>query len=349
MTTTAPPSTAGDSPARTNPSAVLRGERDLVVEERPVPEPGPGEVLVEVGAVGICGSDVHYYEHGRIGPFVVEAPMVIGHEAAGVVVGVGEGVDPARVGQLVALEPGVPCRHCEQCTAGRYNLCPDVVFFATPPVDGAIAHLVTLDADFAFPAPAGLDAEQAAMAEPVSVGVWASRKAGVTAGDRVLVTGAGPIGLLAGQVARAFGASKVTVTDVSDFRLGVAAELGLDAHRADQPLTQEYDVLIECSGAPVAVRTGLAALARAGRAVLVGMGPDEVPINVPLVQSRELVITGTFRYARTYPLALELIASGAVDVRRLITHHFGLGDTEAALTAGRREPEAIKSMVLPQS
>jgi len=207
---------------------------------------------------------------------------------------------------------------------------------------------VTLDADFAFPAPEGLDAEQAAMAEPVSVGVWACRKAGVAAGDRVLVTGAGPIGLLAGQVARAFGATQVTITDVSDFRLGVAAELGLDAHRADQPLTSEYDVLLECSGAPVAVKTGLAALARAGRAVLVGMGPDEVPINVPLVQSRELTVTGTFRYARTYPLALQLIGSGAVDVRRLITHHFGLEETEAALTASRREPESIKSIVLPQ-
>lgn len=347
MSTTAPaaPSVA----TRTNPSAVLRGERDIVVEERPVPEPGPGEVLVEVAAVGICGSDVHYYEHGRIGPFVVEAPMVIGHEAAGVVVGVGAGVDPGRIGELVALEPGIPCRHCEQCLAGRYNLCPDVVFFATPPVDGAIARLVTLDAAFAFPAPAGLDAEQAAMAEPISVGVWASRKAGITAGDRVLVTGAGPIGLLAGQVARAFGATQVTVTDISDFRLSVAAELGLGTHRADEPITSEYDVLLECSGAPVAVRTGLGALARAGRAVLVGMGPDEVPINVPLVQSRELSITGTFRYARTYPLALELIASGAVDVRRLITHRFSLADTEAALTAGRREPESIKSMVLPQT
>jgi L-iditol 2-dehydrogenase len=348
VTTTADTSTTAPGATGTNRSAVLRGERDLVVEDRPVPAPGPGEVLVEVGAVGICGSDVHYYEHGRIGPFVVEAPMVIGHEAAGTVVGVGEGVDPGRVGQLVALEPGVPCRHCEQCLAGRYNLCPDVVFFATPPVDGAIARLVTLDADFAFPAPEGIDAEQAAMAEPVSVGVWACRKAGVSAGDRVLVTGAGPIGLLAGQVARAFGARHVTVTDVSDFRLGVAAELGLDARRADQPLTAEYDVLLECSGAPVAVKTGLAALARAGRAVLVGMGPDEVPINVPLLQNRELTVTGTFRYARTYPIALELIASGAVDVNRLITHRFGLEETEAALTAGRREPEAIKSMVLPQ-
>jgi L-iditol 2-dehydrogenase len=331
-----------------NRSAVLNAPHDLTVEDRPVPVPAPHEVLVRVGAVGICGSDVHYYEHGRIGPFVVEAPMVIGHEAAGTVVDVGSEVDRSRIGQRVALEPGVPCRHCEQCLAGRYNLCPDVIFYATPPVDGAIAELVTLDADFAHPVPEGVDDEHAAMAEPVSVGVWASRKADVKPGDRVLVTGAGPIGLLAGQVARAFGAAVVTITDVSEFRLGVATQLGLDARPATEPLTEEYDVLLECSGAPAAVRSGMRALARAGRAVLVGMGPDEVPMDVPLIQTRELSVTGTFRYARTYPLALQLIGSGQVDVATLITHHFPLDQTEAALTLARREPKSLKGIVRPQ-
>ena len=334
--------------ATSNRSAVLNAPHDLTVEDRPVPVPGPHEVLVRVGAVGICGSDVHYYEHGRIGPFVVEAPMVIGHEAAGTVVDVGSEVDRSRIGERVALEPGVPCRHCEQCLAGRYNLCPDVTFYATPPVDGAIAELVTLDADFAHAVPDGVDDEHAAMAEPVSVGVWASRKAEVKPGERVLVTGAGPIGLLAGQVARAFGAAQVTITDVSEFRLGVARTLGLDARAATDPLTQEYDVLIECSGAPAAVRSGMRALARAGRAVLVGMGPDEVPMEVPLIQTRELQVTGTFRYARTYPLALQLIASGQVDVATLITHRFPLAETEAALTLARREPESLKGIVHPQ-
>jgi L-iditol 2-dehydrogenase len=340
--------TTAAAPPTSNRSAVLNAPHDLTVEDRPVPVPGPHEVLVRVGAVGICGSDVHYYEHGRIGPFVVEAPMVIGHEAAGTVVDVGSLVDRSRIGQKVALEPGVPCRHCAQCLAGRYNLCPDVIFYATPPVDGAIAELVTLDADFAHPVPEGVDDEHAAMAEPVSVGVWASRKADVKPGDRVLVTGAGPIGLLAGQVARAFGAAVVTITDMSEFRLGVATKLGLDARPATEPLTEEYDVLLECSGAPAAVRSGMRALARAGRAVLVGMGPDEVPMDVPLIQTRELTVTGTFRYARTYPLALQLIGSGQVDVATLITHHFPLDQTEAALTLARREPESLKGIVRPQ-
>ncbi len=331
-----------------NRSAVLNAPRELSIDDRPVPSPGPHEVLVEVGAVGICGSDVHYYEHGRIGDFVVTAPMVIGHEAAGTVVDVGSEVDHDRIGQRVALEPGVPCRHCEQCLAGRYNLCPDITFYATPPYDGAIAELATLDAAFAHPVPDGMTDEQAAMAEPVSVGLWACRKAGLRAGDRVLVTGAGPIGLLAGQVARSFGAIRVTITDVSDFRLGVARQLGLDARRADEPLEDEYEVLLECSGAAPAVRSGLRALARAGRAVLVGMGPDEVSMEVPLIQTRELSVTGTFRYMNTWPLALALIGSGAVDVDTLITHHFGLDQTEDALTLARREPESLKGIVRPQ-
>jgi L-iditol 2-dehydrogenase len=330
-----------------NPSAVLYATRDLRIEERPMPEPGPDEVLVNVRAIGICGSDVHYYEHGRIGPYVVEQPMVIGHESAGTIVAVGSAVDSGRVGELVALEPGVPCRNCEQCLAGRYNLCPDVVFFATPPVDGSIANYVTIDARFAHRAPDGLTFEQAAMAEPVSVGVWASRKAHISAGDRVLVTGAGPIGLYAAQVARAFGAGTVTVTDISDFRLDTARKLGLNAERADSPLDSTFDVLLECSGAAPALTSGMKRLAPAGRIVLVGMGADTVSIDVPLLQGKELTLTGIFRYANTYPTALQLIAAGSVDVESVITHRFDLEHTEDALTLGRRDAESLKAVVVP--
>ncbi|TXN32346.1 NAD(P)-dependent alcohol dehydrogenase [Lacisediminihabitans profunda] len=332
-----------------NPSAVLYAQEDLRIEDRPVPEPAAGQVLVEVGAVGICGSDVHYFEHGRIGRYVVDAPMVIGHESAGVIVGLGDGVDSARLGEQVAMEPGVPDRTCEQCLAGRYNLCPNVVFFATPPFDGSISRFVVIDQFFAHPAPAPLTVEQAAMAEPVSVGVWAARKARVGPGDRVLVTGAGPIGLFAAQVARAFGARSVTVTDVSEFRLGVASDLGLGALSASAELDGEFDVLLECSGAPAALRGGMNALAPAGRVVLVGMGADTVSIDVPLVQGRELTISGIFRYANTYPLALSLIASGAVDTDRVVTHRFALDQTELALTLARRDPRSLKAVVLPSA
>lgn len=332
-----------------NASAVLYAAQDLRIEDRPVPTPAAHEVLVEIHAVGICGSDVHYFEAGRIGKYVVDSPMIVGHESAGVIVEVGDGVSPDRIGETVALEPGVPCRHCEQCRLGRYNLCPFVQFFATPPVDGSIAQFVTIDADFAHRAPAGLSAEKAAMAEPVSVGVWASKKADVTAGDRVLVTGAGPIGLLAAQVARGFGASHVTVTDVSDFRLEAARKLGFTGVKAGQPFDDEFDVLFECSGAAPALSSGLRALAPAGRAVLIGMGADEATIDVPLVQGKELTLKGIFRYAHTYPVALDLIASGAVDVDSVISHRFGISETEDALTLSKREAESLKAVVDPRS
>jgi L-iditol 2-dehydrogenase len=328
-----------------NPSAVLHAPRDLRIEDRPVPTPGPRQVLVEVGAVGICGSDVHYYEHGRIGPYVVDAPLVLGHESAGVVVEAGGDVDPGRVGELVALEPGVPCRQCRQCLRGRYNLCPRVVFFATPPVDGSICRYVAVDAAFAHPVPAGLTVEQAAMAEPVSVGVWAARKVEISAGDEVLVTGAGPIGLLAAQVARAFGAQTPTVTDLSEFRLERARALGLRTVRAGTPLNGEFDVLLECSGAAGALTSGMNALAPAGRVALVGMGADQVTLDVPLVQSRELTVAGVFRYANTYPLALSLIGSGAVDVDAVVTHRFPVEQAEQALTLGRTVPDSLKAVV----
>lgn len=330
-----------------NPSAVLRGIRDVAIEDRPVPVPEPHQVVVAVKATGICGSDVHYYEHGRIGDFIVDAPMVIGHESAGVITEVGSAVDPERIGQTVALEPGIPCRRCEQCLQGRYNLCADVVFFATPPVDGSIAGFVAIDADFAHPAPAGLSFEQAAMAEPVSVGLWAAWKARITAGDRVLVTGAGPIGLFAAQVARALGAAEVTITDLSDYRLSVARGMGFTVAGPDDAVGSSYAVLLECSGSAAALDSGLRALAPAGRAVLVGMGADSVSISVPLVQNRELTISGIFRYANTYPTALRLISGGAVATEPVITHRFDLEDTEAALTLARREQQSLKAVVVP--
>jgi L-iditol 2-dehydrogenase len=330
-----------------NPSAVLYGAHDLRIEDRPMPEPSAGEVLVEIAAVGICGSDMHYFEHGRIGSYVVVDPMIIGHESAGTIVDVSDGVDPARIGELVALEPGVPCGRCDQCRRGAYNLCPHVSFFATPPVDGSISQFVTIDAAFAHPVPAGLSAEQAAMAEPVSVGIWAARKTGITGGDRVLVTGAGPVGILAAQVARALGAQVPVVTDTSALRLESAQRLGLRTAPAGAQLDEEFDVLLECSGAQPALAAGMRALAPGGRVALVGMGADTVSLDVPLVQGRELTVTGIFRYAHTYPFALQLISDGTVDVDAVITHRFALEDTEGALTVARTDPTALKAVVLP--
>ena len=332
----------------TNRAAVLHAAGDVRVEERPVPEPGPREVLVEVTAVGVCGSDVHYYEHGRIGDFVVRAPMVLGHEPAGRVVEVGAEVTRHRVGDRVTLEPGIPCGRCAQCRAGRYNLCPDVVFFATPPVDGAFANFVTIHEDFAFTLPDSLSDDVGALMEPLSVGIWACRKGGVSAGDRVLVTGAGPIGQLAAQVAlRLRGDGRHG--DGHEPRTGSrspSARARAPPSRARSPT--DVDVLIECSGHPAALSAGIRAVRPAGTAVIVGMGPGETA-EIPLsrIQVREIWLTGTFRYANTYPTAIALAAAGRVDLDAIITGHFALDDAEAALRAGRDDPSSVKVMVRP--
>jgi L-iditol 2-dehydrogenase len=336
-----------------NRAAVLYAAGDLRIEDRAVPEPGAREVLVEIAAVGVCGSDVHYYEHGRIGSFVVREPMVLGHESSGRVVALGAGTSRHAVGDRVTLEPGVPCGSCRECRAGRYNLCRDVRFFATPPIDGAFAKYVTIHEDFAFALPESVSDEAGALMEPLSVGVWACQKAEVSAGDRVLVTGAGPIGLLAAQCARAFGATEITVTDVNPNRLAVAERTGATRtiNVAEEPLEDsglEADALIECSGHPGSLKAGIAALRPAGTAVLVGMGPEEegvVPLS--LIQNRELWLTGTFRYANTYPTAIALVAGGRVDVEAIVTGRYGLDDAEAALRAGREDPGAVKVMVVP--
>jgi len=338
-------------------AAVLNRPGEVEVVERPTPTPGPHEVLVRVRAVGVCGSDTHYYDHGRIGRFVVEQPMVLGHESAGVIEGVGAEVDPTRVGQRVSIEPGVPCFTCHECLAGRYNLCPDMVFYATPPVDGSLAELAVIHEAFAHPVPDSVSDEAAALLEPLSVGVWSCRKAGVGLGTSVLVTGAGPIGLVAVQVARAAGAAQVVVADVNPHRLAVAARLGATrtVDVRETSVVESYaggpgpDVLLECSGHAGVTGDGIRALAPNGTAVLVGMGGDEFPLPLSVVQERELTVTGTFRYANTWPTAISLVASGQVDLDALVTRRFALADTAQALTAARDDPEAIKAVILPQS
>ena len=181
---------------------VLLRQGVMEMQERPVPTPGPDEVLVQVRSVGVCGSDVHYYKEGRIGDYVVTEPLVLGHEVSGVVVDVGSDVDEGRVGERVAVEPQVPCRRCRHCKTGRQNLCAEMRFYATPPVDGTFCDYVTAPADFAHRVPDALSDHAAALLEPFSVGIWASTKAGIEPGSRVFVTGAGPIGALVSLAAR---------------------------------------------------------------------------------------------------------------------------------------------------
>jgi L-iditol 2-dehydrogenase len=336
-----------------NVAAVLHAAGDLRISEWPMPTPGPGEVLVKVYSVGICGSDVHYYEHGRIGDYVVESPMVLGHEAGGVVVDRGPGVTTIEVGTRVSIEPGVPCSRCEQCRRGTYNLCPDVRFFATPPIDGALARYVTVNAAFAHPVPDSLSDDAAALIEPLSVGLWANRRAATGIGSRVLITGAGPIGVLAALAARVAGATWVGLADVHPSRLKAAGDFDvddvIDARGPVDYASFRPDVLIECTGASPVVGAGIRSLQPLGRAVLVGMGASaEQSLPVQAIQNRELSVTGTFRYAHTYPDAIALVAAGRIDLDGLVGARLPLADSERALTMGRTDPAILKTVVAVQ-
>jgi L-iditol 2-dehydrogenase len=329
-------------------TAVLYAPRDLRIEQRPVPIPTEGEVLVRILSVGVCGSDVHYYEHGRIGDFVVRSPLVLGHESSGQIVEVGKGVPLARVGERVAIEPGEPCSHCDQCRAGRYNLCPNIRFHGTPPVDGTLSEFVVVKSELAYIVPDQISDNAAALLEPLSVGIWANRKAGTQAGTSLLIAGAGPIGLVTTMVARAVGATRVTVTDVNRNRLSAALRSGATeiAVAGSDDVSGEFDAFIDCSGSPAAIDAGLRLVHPAGSVVFVGMGADELRLPLGLVQQRELLITGTFRYANTWPIAIALAASGRVRLDDLVTGEFGLADTEQALAAGR-DPHSVKAVVRP--
>src|SRR6266516_5434483 len=269
-----------------NQAAVLYAPHDIRIEERAVPKTGPREVLIEIKAIGVCGSDVHYYEHGRIGSYVVRQPLILCHEASGVVIAVGEEVGKSRIGERVALEPGIPDGVCRQCRQGHYNLCPNVRFFGTPPIDGAFTNYVTLPESFAYRLPDGLSDEEGALIEPLSVGVRACRKAMLRGADSILITGAGPIGLVAMKVEIALGATDITMTDVSPQRLEVAKRQGATriVNVAQESLAQaqrEVDVLIECSGNQAVLIEGIRALRPAGRVVAVGMSSAE-EVNVPM-------------------------------------------------------------------
>jgi L-iditol 2-dehydrogenase len=344
---------SGPTVERTNTAAVLYGIRDIRLEDRPVPEPGPREVLVEVRAVGVCGSDVHWYEHGRIGTRVVTGPLVLGHETMGVIVGVGYEVDERRIGERVAVEPGVPCGSCEQCRAGRYNLCAEIRFHGTPPIDGSFQRYIAIAADFVHPLPSSVSDEAGALIEALAVAVWASRKATIQPGASVLITGAGPIGLLCLQVAVAAGAAEAAISDINPDRLEVAGRLG--ATRLVDASTERLadtgvraDVLIECSGQPRAITDGIEALAPAGVAVMVGMSPgSEIPVPMATIQTREIRLTGVFRYANVFPTAIALAASGRVELDSLVTDRFPLSSVADALEVAGKKPRTIKPLVEP--
>jgi L-iditol 2-dehydrogenase len=337
-------------------TAVLTEPNQFELEERDRPSPGPDEVLVAVRDVGICGSDVHYYEHGRIGDYVVEEPLVLGHESAGEVVEVGENVAGLAVGDRVALEPGVPCRRCAHCKRGDYHLCEDVTFMATPPHDGAFTEYVSWPADFAYALPDTVSTAEGALCEPLSVGIHACRRGGVGTGDTVLITGAGPIGLMIMEAARAAGATDVIVTDVVEKKVEFARERGADraVDVSEEDLTEAVsaytggvgaDVVVEASGAVPSIQSTLDVVRRGGTVVLVGLAAEaEVPFDVLDIIDNELDVHGSFRYKNTYAAAVDLLADGVVDVEGIIDFESSLDEIDGAFRRAM-EPAVIKGMI----
>jgi L-iditol 2-dehydrogenase len=335
-------------------ASVLERAGSVSLKEVPTPSVGPKQVLVEIAAVGVCGSDVHYYLDGRIGEFVVAEPLILGHEAAGTIVYVGDDVDPGRIGQRVSIEPQHVCRACRHCKEGRYNLCEDIKFYATPPIDGAFADYGVIDADFAHPVPEELTIEAAALCEPLSVGIWSNRKAGTRPGSRLLIAGGGPIGVVIAQTAKAFGAAEVVVSEIQPKRRELALALGADA--ALDPRDTDFgdpalsfDAFIDATGVQEAIVQGIRTVRAAGTVVLVGMSPNpDLLLPTATLTAREITLTGVFRYANTWPTAIALASSGRVNLDALVTGRFGLDRVVEAFDS-TRSPETLKSLVIPST
>lgn len=336
--------------AASNSAAVMKTPGAIEMEERPRPVPAAGEVLIRINTVTLCGSDIHYFEHGRIADFIVRSPIVLGHEASGTVFETGTGVDPARLGEKVALEPGISCRSCRQCLSGRYNLCPSMAFYATPPHDGALQTFVALPAYLAHPVPAELSFDQAALIEPLAVAVQACRKAGLAGGERVLITGAGAIGLLCAQVATSMGAGNVVIADTDPVRVETARSVfGIEAVLSPD-VRGPFDRFLECSGAAAALISGIRLLSPGSIAVAVGMGQremNEIPLGWMLIH--EISLLTTFRYANAYPAAIDLAASGKIRLNELIGVGFSFNESGTAFNQARTDKTILRSAIRMQT
>ncbi len=318
---------------------VLEKKDELQIRDIAVDEPlGPRDVRIDLRTVGVCGSDVHYYEYGRIGPFVVNEPMILGHEASGRITEVGSEVDHLKVGDRVCMEPGIPDPNSKASRLGIYNLDPAVRFWATPPVHGILRPSVVHPADYTFRLPDGVSYEEGAMVEPLAVGMHAAMKAQIKPGDIAVVMGAGPIGMLQALAALAAGCSHVILTDVVQPKLDLAATLGpiTPVNVSEQDLKEVVDdmtgnwgadVVFECSGNVKAAASVFDVVAPGGCVVFVGIPLEPVPFEVASAQIKEARIENVFRYAHVYPRALALMGSGQLDVKPLITDTFAFGDS----------------------
>lgn len=338
--------------------AVMLDKMKMGWENRPIPIPTDDEVLVKIDYVGICGSDMHYYENGRIGEYIVQPPFVLGHESGGVVTEVGKNVKHLKKGDRVALEPGKTCGHCEVCRSGKYNLCPDVKFFATPPVDGVFQEYIAHDADLCFKLPDNVSTMEGALIEPLSVGMHAAKQAGASLGYTAVVMGAGCIGLCAMMSLKAFGVTEVYVIDIMKKRLEKAEELGAtgiinsqekDPVRELLRITNNRgcDIVVEASGVEDCVNQGLEILTRGGTLVQVAYsGSGYMNLNMGLLCDKEITIKSVFRYRHIYPTAIKAVSSGLINLKGIVTDVFDFEKVEDAMNKSISDKANIVKAVI---
>lgn len=346
-----------------NKSFVLSGPKEIVFEDRPVPDiKDPNDVLLQVNYTGICGSDIHYWVHGKIGEFVVKAPMVLGHESSGTVIETGANVKSLKKGDRVAMEPGVPCRRCIRCKEGFYNLCFDMAFAATPPFDGTLAKYYVLPADFCYKLPDHVSLEEGALLEPLAVAVHVTRQSNIKFGDSVVIFGAGPVGILCAAVAQSLGASKIVSVDINPTRLEfvkkfvepigstyISQKISAEENAAniirENDLGEGADVAIDASGAEPSIQAAIHVLRKGGSYVQGGMGRDECTFPIMAACTKELTIRGSFRYSQgDYATALNLVSTGRVKVKDVISRTVKFEDALQAFE-DIRDGKGIKVLI----
>ncbi len=332
--------------------------RDMRVVEVPKPVPKPHEALVRVRSIGVCGSDMHYYEEGRIGAQVIREPLILGHEYAGVVEEVGAEADPSLVGRRVAVEPGIPCLTCEWCRKGHYNVCLGMSFPGGPGHDGALCEYIAVHHAFCFPIPDSMSFDEAAMVEPLAVAVHSIELAGIKPGETAAVLGLGPIGLLVAQVARLAGVSLLIGSDLLDYRVEAGRQNGVDvafnASELDTVKTvmeatngRGVDVAFDAARSSATPDLACRIVRPAGRVILTGIsGQEHDPFPVGIARRKELTLQFCRRFRWNFPTAIQLIATGRVNVRPLITHSFSLERTcEAFELVSRFEDKVLKASI----
>lgn len=341
-------------------AAVLHAAKTVKVEAQPVPELKPGMVLLRVRRAGICGSDLHYFEHGYCAAFVPTRPFILGHEFTADVAAVADGVDSVKVGARVTANPARSCGFCDYCKGGRPNLCRKIIMLGSastkPPTDGAFAEFVTVRADQCHALPPGLDDSLGAMVEPFAVALHAVKRAGAVSGKRVLVAGGGPIGLLVAMTARTFGAAPVALSDIVASRRETACQLGADIalDPSAKNLTEQvreiagdgFDVVFEASGARPALRQAFDLVRPGGTIVQIGtLGTEDIPLPANLLMNREINFIGSMRYGNVFDEAIRLVAAKRIDLRPLITAVLPFADAGEAMRRAGDKNQALKVQI----